>query len=244
MSQEIAGAGRNRRIDRLIVAIEALVGIGVIVAVVGKSYGIPSTIVFALCGIAVAATGYFLVRMVGSLNDDALDVPGRVLDEERIRLEHEKLLLLQGIKEFEADAATGKVDRADYEHLRQSAEARALDIIRTLKDSDQRWRREAERLVASRLGAQALAPIPAAAAPSAPASSAEPAATEAPAPAPIANGAPQATAILAVFDTRPVRFAAIAERSDLRCEGCGQENDADARYCIGCGRPRAPEGAA
>lgn len=63
-------------------------------------------------------------------------------------------------------------------------------------------------------------------------------------PAPIASGAPQVTAILAVFDTRSVRFAAIVDGPDLRCEGCGQENDADARYCIGCGRPRAPEGAA
>jgi hypothetical protein len=94
----------------------------------------------------LAATAYFIYRGVAALSDEALDVEERALDSERLQLEQEKKILLHGIKEFEADAATGKVDAADYAILRRSAEARAVEIIRVLKESDEHWRREARRL--------------------------------------------------------------------------------------------------
>src|SRR5690242_4804791 len=126
----------GRRFDRALVAIEALVGLAIVAAVIGKSYGPASTAAFVVCGTTAAMAGYFILRMFGALGDETLDVPPPAVDDERARLEHEKLLLLQGIKELEADAAIGKVDAEDYAHLRRKAEARALAIIRALKESD------------------------------------------------------------------------------------------------------------
>lgn len=251
MSTERTTASKTR-LDRAIVALEAIVGIGVVVAIVGKTYGMPATVSFVFVGISAAAAGYFLVRMTAALRDETLDVPGRVLDEDRERLEHEKLLLLQGIKEFEADAGVGKVDKADYDHLRKTAEARAVEIIRALKDSDARWLREAEVLVAERLGPEAARPAvvaPAAAAPAA--AEAAGAAPVAASPGGVAVLEPVAAvarpetrrimelAIAQVFDDRAVDFSLIGDGAELRCEGCSGTNDSDARYCIHCGRPRS-----
>jgi hypothetical protein len=226
---DTAPRARRSSADRLIVALEAIVGIAVVVAIVGKTYGIPSTVAFVACGIAAASAGYFMVRMIGAIRDETLDVPGRVFDEEREKLEHEKLLLLQGIKEFEADAATGKVDAADYEHLRKSAEARAVEIIRALKESDARWLREAETYVAQKLGPEASRVAKAEA-------------------APVAAGEPVRTvagairedvvkAIAKMFDDRPTALE--PNEGKLRCSACSTDNDLDARFCVGCGRPRA-----
>ena len=240
------------RLDRAIVAVEALVGIGVVVAIVGKTYGMPATVSFVLVGIAAAASGYFLVRMAAALRDETLDVPGRVLDEDRERLEHEKLLLLQGIKEFEADAGVGKVDKADYDHLRKTAEARAVEIIRALKDSDARWLREAETLVAQKLGPEAArrvvlqttpvaSPAPAAAGGGGVAVLEAPAAAKTQTPARPETRRILELAIAQVFDDRAVRFAPIEGSAQLSCEGCSGTNDSDARYCNHCGRPRSEE---
>ena len=144
--------GRGRRFDRALIVVEALVGAGVVMLVVGKSYGPASTVLFILAGLAVAMTAVFVARLFGALGDETLDIPGKTVDDERELLEHEKQLLLAGLKEFEADAATGKVDREDYEHLRKTAEARAIQIIRTLKEADAHWMARAEALVAERLG--------------------------------------------------------------------------------------------
>lgn len=224
----------GRRLDRAIVAIEALVGIGVVVAIVGKTYGLESTVSFVAVGLAAAAAGYFLVIMFGALRDETLDVPGRVFDRERERLEHEKQLLLAGIKEFEADAAQGKVDPTDYAVLRQTAEARAVEIIRALKESDAKWMREAEALVASKLGKEALVRKEAVAAPvAAPASAAT---TSSPSKAAATQpGTP--VAIPQVFDDRPTVFKLIG--NELQCTACDGFNPSEARFCVSCGRPRS-----
>jgi hypothetical protein len=147
------------RTDRAWVFLEALVALAVVAAVIGTSYGPAATVGFILVGTALAATAFFLSKMIGALGDEGLDVPRKKLDEDRIRLEAEKVILLQGIKEFEADAGVGKVDRADYEHLRKTAEGRALEIIRVLKDDDSKWMRAAEALVEKRTGKATAKPI-------------------------------------------------------------------------------------
>lgn len=142
----------SARSDRLWIALEALVALGVVVAVIGRSYGPAATLGFILVGTMLTATVYFISRMISAPFDPGLDAPGRTLDEARIALEAEKSILLSGIKEFEADAGVGKVDRADYDALRKAAEQRAVEIIRVLKEEDARWLREAEGLVAARTG--------------------------------------------------------------------------------------------
>ncbi|MEQ8274521.1 MAG: zinc ribbon domain-containing protein [Deltaproteobacteria bacterium] len=213
----------SRIADRALIAVEALVGIAVVAAIVGKSYGAAPTVVFVICGGAAAFTAYSVIRMLGSLSDRTLDVSGRVEDERRAALEHEKLLLLQGIKELEADYAIGKVAPEDYQHLRSSAEKRALAIIDQLRDEDAVWHEQAQRLVEKRVG-KVRAVVPEGAA--APEASTEAWLLE-----------DRATrdareALRALFDDTPSAFA-----NDV-CGACETENDADAKFCVGCGRPK------
>lgn len=240
-----AGSTGRGRFDRALIAVEALAGAGVVALVVGRDYGGASTVAFAAAAVAVAATAYFMFRMVTALGDDTLDVLGRTVDEERERLEREKALLLAGLKEFEGDAAIGKVSAEDYQALKRTAEARAVRIIKAIKDTDAHYLEKAERLVRERLGpraassaARAEAPVPAPKSPAPATPSPEPAASAAEA-APRPAAAPSDAAPLAdpmLFDDRPIAFT--AAEAGLVCGHCGTANDADARYCIGCGRPR------
>lgn len=213
-------------LDRSLVAVEVLVAVAVVAAIVGKTYGAAPTAVFLVTGGAVAFTVFTVARMLGSLRDPTLDMVEKVEDEARAALEHEKLLLLQGIKELEADAAVGKVDPEDYKILRAKSEADALAIIQRIKAQDDKWLKAAEGLVERRLGAAA------AATPSAPTKKAAPAARPA-----------AAVALDGLYDHRPVRFEPGAS-GVLVCAGCQTENTEDGRFCIGCGRPRSPEGEA
>lgn len=207
--------------DRALIAIEAIVGLAVVSAIVGKAYGAAPTFVFVACGISVAFTALALVRGAGALTDRTLDVTGRIEDEERDALEHEKVLLLQGIKELEADYAIGKVAPEDYEHLRRTAEQRAMKIIDELKRSDEKWLEEAERLVEKRIGRVAA---------------------RADAPAPIGDTdqwrdedletRQKRVAYAPLFDDRAVAMP------ENVCAACGTENDEDAKFCNGCGRPK------
>ena len=227
-------AGRSRLLDRALVVLEVAVGAAVVVAIVGKAYGPAPTVIFLMTGSAVAFTGWVLVKMFTSLDDPTLEVPGRVEDEARAALEHEKLLLLQGIKELEADAAVGKVAAEDYDHLRRTAEVRALDIIQRIKAEDAKWRAEAERLVEKRIGGTTGARARGAAPAAAVGTAAETAAVEA---APVGTAAVRETksAHPGLFDGRPVEL--VAKDGALACAACGGAAEADFRFCTACGRP-------
>lgn len=218
------------RADRAVVIIEAAVAVAVVSAVIGTTYGPSSTVGFLLVGTALAATVAFLGRMVGALRDPALDVPPERTDTEREALEAEKAVLLQGIKELEGDSGTGKVDREDYQHLRRVAEARALEIIRQLNESDRRWADEAEALIARRTGRT----TPGKASATTVADLRPPAIAAAPVRAP---GVALAAAHPGVFPRGTTRLSPTAE-GRVRCQTCSAESDADARYCTGCGRAK------
>lgn len=210
-----ATAHSSRRADRALIFVEALVGLGVVAAVVGKSYGAASTVTFILTGLALAFTVVVAARMFTALKDETLDVPGRMHDLAREELEHEKLILLQGIKEFEADAAQGKVDTEDYESLRRTAEARAVEILRTLQDSDAQYMQRAEELIRKRTGGKKVSTV---------------------APPKDAPAAPPPAAS-ADSGSKTIRF--IESNDRLVCSQCGGENEADGRFCVGCGKLRA-----
>ncbi|MEL7369904.1 MAG: hypothetical protein AAFN74_13380, partial [Myxococcota bacterium] len=137
--------------DRALIFVEVIVGLGVVAAIMGKTYGTAPTVIFLFCGLAATYTGYNMFRMLASLGDPTLEIQGRIADERRESMEYEKKLLLQGIKELEADYAVGKVDARDYQALRNTAEAKAVDIIAELKDDDAHWKKAAEALVEKRL---------------------------------------------------------------------------------------------
>ena len=203
---------------RWLIYLEAAAGIAVVVGLLARTYGAVPALTFALAAGAVAYTGWMIVQMLSSLSDPSLDVVGKVRNFERERLEGEKQLLLRGIKDLEADHATGKMDEADYQRLRASAEARALEIIRGLRETESRYTKAAEALVRSRVGTLPPAAAPAGSGP-------KPPSPTGPAPA----AAPAATDL---FDERPVTF------SGTVCAGCGFDNPEPGRFCAGCGRPR------
>lgn len=221
----------RRGVDRALLAIEAIAGIAVVAAIVGKSYGFAPTLFFIFASFAATFTGWAVVRAIASWRDESLDITGRIRDTEREALEQEKLILLQGIKELEADLAVGKVDKRDYDYLRRTAEARAIVIIEKLKEWDRRWMGEAEHLVRSRLGASAAGVTPL--------EVKGPAAQPAPAAGAFAYAGPAPgvePADPAMFDDRPVVLRAI--ESGVECAACNAKSDADARFCTGCGRPK------
>lgn len=215
-------------VDRALLLIEVLAGLGVVAAIIGKTYGVAPTIFFVLVGSSASFTGWAIVRAITAWNDATLDLTHQVADEERLRLEHEKLLLLQGIKELEADLGIGKVDPRDYAHLRRTAENRAIAIIQKLKEQDTKWMGRAEALVAERLGQTSAARaygVPVKAGVALPVLKISWVATH-------SETARKEPADGRVFDDRPVTL-------DGQCGGCGAEALSGARFCIQCGRPRA-----
>lgn len=208
-------------VDRALLLVEVLAGLGVVAAIIGKTYGVAPTIFFILCSMAASFTGFMLVRSALAWNDATLDLTHQVRDEERDRLEHEKMLLLQGIKELESDLAIGKVDPRDYQHLRRTAENRAIAIIEKLKDQDSKWMARAQALIADRIGSGPAPQLAVAAA--------------GPKISWVGVGSELAlreAADARVFDDRPVSL-------DGQCSGCGAEAYPEARFCVACGRPRA-----
>lgn len=228
--------GKQRSFDRHLVALEALIGIGVVTAILGSSYGPAPTVTFVLASLALAFTAFVGFKMLASLRDPSLDVTARFRDEERDRLEEEKRLLLQGIKEIEADAAIGKVDANDYAHLRSSAERRALAIIHHLRALDARWMAEAERQVARAVPSTGTVKGTGTAATGTSIESASAGVDETE-----ASATTPARAAVFLFDDRPVTFKISPEANDrVICEGCQASSPLNARFCTGCGRPRAP----
>ncbi len=66
------------------------------------------------------------------------------------RLEHDRMLALQGLRELEFDHAMGKVDEADFSELRANLEARALHAMSALDRARQQDRGVKLLRVASR----------------------------------------------------------------------------------------------
>ena len=231
--------------DRVLIALEVAVGLAVVAAIMGKAYGPAPTVIFVLCAFAATYTGYNMFRMFASLQDPTVEVQGRLRDEQRESLEYEKRLILQGIKELEADYGIGKVDDRDYASLRKTAEDRAMGIIARLRDDDAKWTRAAEKLVAERLPGM-VAPV-ADTPPSLPSGASTAAPSDLPAsaattPAQRAPTAPTRDAdadLSSVFDNRPARWT--TEGNHMKCGGCGALNDPDGHFCHACGRPRLQE---
>lgn len=219
ISSAAAGGGA-----RIALFLEALVGLGVVAALLGRHYGPFPTLLFLFASVAVGFTGWMVARMFGSLGDPSLDVVGRVRNFEREKLEGEKALLLKGIKDLEIDFATRKMSEADYQRMRETAEARAVSIIRALRETDDRYRQAAERMVSEHLGVER---------PESPTLDIRKGANQV--AASLKTGT-QPFAVAAIFAREPARLLPVD--GGVRCEACETVSPAEARFCIGCGRPR------
>ena len=138
------------------------------------------------------------------------------------RLEHERALAMQGLRELEFDREMGKLSDSDYESLRVTLEGRALSAMQSI-EALQRIIEEQRR---------AAAPAVAAAPGAKPALHIEPA----------RRVEPPRLAQFPAFGT--VRTAAAAPRNLRFCPQCGSRTVADARYCAECGLALRPAGRA
>jgi len=213
----VASAKRSRTNERWLLFVEFSIAVGIIIAIFGENYGLFATLLFILCAGAFAFTGQSVWRMLTSLNDPRLEVENDAVDEVRNSLLREKKLLTEGLKELKADYAAGKVDVADYEVLRSSAESRAIEVIKRIKNEDAKWL-EAAKQVAG------LTSPAADEAPTVQREIAKPKNTEA------GHTVKHPPAHPSIFSYERSQVAMGA------CTACNTQNSQDARFCIGCGR--------
>lgn len=198
----------------------AQVGLGVVVVALllaGRGGGVGFVVFFA-CGAAAVFTAWAVGRAVSSLRDPTLEGP-LTAEGNREALEHEKRLALLGLRELEADIAAGKVDPADADHLKRTAEQRALQLIHRLREDDATWRHRAEDLLQDE-GLKV-----------------EPERSQSPAPRPASPAARPSGPVAdrRAFDERPA--ARVPVDGAHRCAGCEASVGAQDRYCGNCGRP-------
>ncbi|MHB8381432.1 MAG: zinc ribbon domain-containing protein [Candidatus Binataceae bacterium] len=134
-----------------------------------------------------------------------------------LRLEHERGLAVQGLRELEFDREMGKLSDADYEALRATLENRALVAMQSIE-------RLASEIESAPVAVVALAPKP-------------PLLVEA-----SRRAEPPRPAQISTFGaTRP---GGAASRGVRFCPQCGTRTIADARYCGECGLALRPAGRA
>jgi hypothetical protein len=150
----------------------------------------------------------------------------------RKELEREYYILKRAIKELELDHAMGKVSAEDYGEIRVRYRERAVRVLRQL-DQGESYRAQIEADLAARRTARGLAakPVSLTQAPAV-------AADEKPAVAAVSEQPAMVSAapaeVVAAPTAVPVEVKPQpAPASD--CAACGTRNDADARFCKGCG---------
>ncbi len=161
--------------------------------------------VFAAAGIGVAALRT-LAPLTGAVAPDGAQVIG---GRTRAALEREKTLALRSIKELEFDHAMGKVSEKDFTEMSGRLRARAARILRQL-DAGSGYREEIEREISRRVGGSAASPESG--------------------PTIVSS----AVASVATESSVSVETGSV-EISTHACTSCGTHNDADARFCKGCG---------
>jgi hypothetical protein len=137
------------RLSSLITLWQVTLGVAVAGAVVARLMGGAPALFFLLCAAGAVLVVATVWRAL-SVHWDPTVAEAEVMDR-RATLRYERDLAVQAIKELEADAAAGKVDPKDLPGLRTSAEARALELIRRLREAE-----ESDDLRALQLAHEAL----------------------------------------------------------------------------------------
>lgn len=153
----------------------------------------------------------------------------------RKELEREYYILKRAIKELELDHAMGKVSAEDYGEIRSRYRERAVRVLRQL-DQGESYRAQIEADLAARRVARGLPSKPAKA--PAPSADAAPASTvESREPEAIAAADASAKATEPDLSSAAAGEKATAPTAPAApgCSACGTANDADARFCKGCG---------
>jgi hypothetical protein len=166
-----------------------------------------AVILLSLTVFAAAAVGIAALRTVMPLTSKAAPDTTHVLGgRTRAALEREKTLVLRSIKELEFDRAMGKVSEKDFSEMSGRLRVRAARLLRQL-DAGAGYRDQIDREIEKRLGKSG----------SAGSTEQDPAYT--------AKDQPT-DSVGRVLPSRPAGV----------CASCNTPNDADARFCKGCGK--------
>lgn len=146
----------------------------------------------------------------------------------RKELEREYYILKRAIKELELDHAMGKVSAEDYGEIRTRYRERAVRVLRQL-DQGESYRAQIDADLAARRAARGLpSPTPQVAPAAVTAAASESPAAEPPT-------APAAEQVAAAQKPTAAEPKASDQGAAAACAACGTRNDADARFCKGCG---------
>ena len=143
--------GAHTRIDGFILSIEVLLGALVVVLLVAKLSGSSASVFFVLSCVALAFVGYSVFRMLRALREEGV-VQEPSFQSKQESLLYERDLLVRGLNELELDRGSGKVDPNHYQALHENLQDRAVAVILEIEEEQAKWTREAELLLANKLG--------------------------------------------------------------------------------------------
>jgi RNA polymerase subunit RPABC4/transcription elongation factor Spt4 len=134
---------------------------------------------------------------------------------ERRALRERKAALLGALRDLDFDYETGKLSADDYRSLRESATARAVEVLKRLETMDAEWQR-VQQEVDAELARRKKAPA---------------------APA-VASGTRAACASCGAPRREADRFCPQCGTPAARaCRSCGRSLPGGERFCGGCGAP-------
>jgi hypothetical protein len=188
----------------------AALGCATAVTFIARGQGPAAIILLSLLMASAALVGYAALRMLRPLLTSGDDRTVMIGHRTRVALEREKTLALRSIKELEFDRAMGRLSDEDWKEMSGRLRVRAARLIRQL-DAGAGHREQIERELRKRLESAALK---------------GPRHEE---------GAERDGATPREPQGRPEPGRGPTPSAERLCAACETPNDADARFCKGCG---------
>jgi hypothetical protein len=186
----------------------AALGCATAVTFIARGQGPAAIVLLSVLMASAALVGYAALRMLRPLMTSHDDRTVMIGHRTRVALEREKMLALRSIKELEFDRAMGRLSDEDWKEMSGRLRVRAARLIRQL-DAGVGHREQIERELQKRLEIAAL------------------------------KGPRHEDAGLRDESARrrPEAPADVSgpPAADRTCAACETTNDADARFCKGCG---------
>jgi hypothetical protein len=198
----------------------AALGCATAVTFVARGQGPVAVVLLAILMATAAFVGFTALRMLRPLVSPEDDRTVMIGQRTRVALEREKMLALRSIKELEFDRAMGRLSDEDWNEMSGRLRVRAARLIRQL-DAGVGYRDQIERELAKRV-ADGNARLK----PSRSEEREQPARSE-----------DEASARLkpSRSEEREKPSRAEEDSAERLCAACETANDADAKFCKGCG---------
>jgi hypothetical protein len=197
----------------------AALGCATALTFIARGQGPIAVILLGVLMATAALVGYATLRAVRPLVSPEEDRTAMIGQRTRVALEREKMLALRSIKELEFDRAMGRVSDEDFKEMSGRLRTRAARLIRQL-DAGTGYRDLIERELQKRLESK----------------------KDDGAGAARLKGSrfnDEDSQSTRVTDNRSVSLSDERDAEHV-CLACETSNDADAKFCKGCGQALAP----